>query len=538
MQAEDLADVLRGLEEEFEAGERLAEERAWCAPVPREREVRTEEVRAIKSQQRSAARERERAIQGIQGSQGGGAAAGVGADRGAALRGVMGGFGEDDMDVTAADGDPDSIALLIVCRQLDQVRQANEAGGDGDGKRGSTASPSTRPAASPSARAARREGRPRGVDGVRLPGAGERFVDGRSRMDWREKEVLVVDEVSMLGARTLYAANEQLCRLRGFRPVQERSILLPSAAVSWDEDRAFTAEQRRQHDKAHALWRRFTTVTMLDEQMRAAGDPELRRLLGRIRRASRTGVTVVTPLNRNRWNLNLEAALAFRARQRTAARVFLSEHKWKDGTPTEEEAVLMLGQGDDSATPVPAVFVFVPGMPVVVNQNTHQGLKVVNGAGNTAVAVIPDRAFPGHRVSAELTVHFGPPAGIVLASETTRDLHFVGMPSGTILLTPITVKITAQRKRPWQRNDVGRRGLPCAAAFACTDYKVQGGTIERVALELRGARTTTVEGRAVASPCDPYSLYVQLSRCPTLDGIMLVSEVRERDLIGTGCPGK
>ncbi|KAM4055528.1 PIF1 protein [Hirsutella rhossiliensis] len=318
------------------------------------------------------------------------------------------------------------------------------------------------------------------------------------------------------------------------------------------------AEQRRQHDKAHALWRRFTTVVMLDEQMRAAGDPELRRLLGRIRRGEQdrsdlellnsrchrpgtriaweTGVTVVTPLNRNRWNLNLEAALAFQVLQQTAARVFLSEHKWKGGEPTEEEAVLMLGQGDDSATPVPAVFVFVPGMPVVVNQNTHQGLKVVNGAGYTAVAVIPDRAFPGHRVSAELTVHFGPPAGLVLASETTKDFHFVGMPAGTILLTPISVKITAQRKRPWQRNDVSRRGLPCAAAFACTDYKVQGGTIERVALELRGARTATVEGRAVASPCDPYSLYVQLSRCPTLDGITLVSEVRERDFIGNRVP--
>ncbi|RYC79258.1 hypothetical protein BFJ63_vAg17865, partial [Fusarium oxysporum f. sp. narcissi] len=75
----------------------------------------------------------------------------------------------------------------------------------------------------------------------------------------------------MLGARTLYAVNEQLCRLRGsqqdfggipivlfcgdfhqFRPVQERSILLPSMVVSWDEDNPFKAEQRHQHDKAHA----------------------------------------------------------------------------------------------------------------------------------------------------------------------------------------------------------------------------------------------------------------------------------------------
>ncbi|KAM4058352.1 PIF1-like helicase [Hirsutella rhossiliensis] len=525
--------------------------------------------------------------------------------RGAALRGVMGGFGEDDIDVTAADGDADAgtaagmrvrlgpsssfvaagrelagqltlnekqaIALLIVCRQLDRIRQGDDAGGDGGGQlclfiggeggtgksrviealvellarrtyragywlrrrrgrrqRGSTASRCTRPAAYG------RPGRPGGgatrdIDGVRLAGQGERFVDGRSRMDWQEKEVLVIDEVSMLGARTLHAANEQLCRLRGsardfggipvvilcgdfhqFRPVQERSILLPSAAVAWDEDGAFAAEQRRQHDKAHALWRRFTTVVMLDEQMRAAGDPELRRLLGRIRRGEQdrsdlellnsrcyrpgrripweTGLTVVTPLNRNRWNLNLEAALAFREGRRTAARVFLSEHKWRDGVPTEEEAVLMLGQGDDSATPVPAVFLFVPGMPVVVNQNTHQGLKLVNGAGYTAVDVIPDRAFPatasrrsssctsaagGHRAG------LGDDQGLPLPSRSQRS----GSGHGSATTSA--------------------RGLPCAAAFACTDYKVQGGTLERVALELRGARMTTVEGRAVPSSCDP-----------------------------------
>jgi hypothetical protein len=36
-------------------------------------------------------------------------------------------------------------------------------------------------------------------------------------------------------------------------------------AVSWDEDNSFKAEQRHQHDKAYALWKKFTTVVMLDE---------------------------------------------------------------------------------------------------------------------------------------------------------------------------------------------------------------------------------------------------------------------------------
>ncbi|KJZ69888.1 hypothetical protein HIM_10721 [Hirsutella minnesotensis 3608] len=93
---------------------------------------------------------------------------------------------------------------------------------------------------------------------------------------------------------------------------------------------------------------------------------------------------------------------------------------------------------------------------------------------------------------------------------------------------PAETTVAAKRRR--------EKRVAMQAAFACTDYKVQGGTFERVALELRGTRTTIVNGRAVPSQCDPYSLYVQLSRCRTLDGIVLVSRVRERDLVGNRVP--
>ncbi|KAK0634085.1 hypothetical protein B0T14DRAFT_534062 [Immersiella caudata] len=139
-------------------------------------------------------------------------------------------------------------------------------------------------------------------------------------------------------------------------------------------------------------------------------------------------------------------------------------------------------------------------MPVVVNQNTHQGLKLGNGADYTALDVILDKAHPGHRVSADTIFHFGPPAGVLLASETTRDLHFVAMPAGAILPTPVSMKIGYQKKRPWQQNPVVRRGLPCVASFACTDYKVQQGrTLGQAALELRRTRTMVVNGEAYGS---------------------------------------
>ncbi|EJT69192.1 hypothetical protein GGTG_13301 [Gaeumannomyces tritici R3-111a-1] len=33
-------------------------------------------------------------------------------------------------------------------------------------------------------------------------------------MGWQEKYALIIDEVSMLGVRTLYVVNDQLCRIR------------------------------------------------------------------------------------------------------------------------------------------------------------------------------------------------------------------------------------------------------------------------------------------------------------------------------------
>jgi hypothetical protein len=50
-----------------------------------------------------------------------------------------------------------------------------------------------------------------------------------------------------------------------------------------------------------------------------------------------------------------------------------------------------LGYGDQSAVPVLAIFIFVPGMPVVVSQNIYQGLKLVKSASYIVLGVISTR---------------------------------------------------------------------------------------------------------------------------------------------------
>jgi hypothetical protein len=62
---------------------------------------------------------------------------------------------------------------------------------------------------------------------------------------------------------------------------------------------------------------------------------------------------------------------------------------------------------------------------------------------------------PGERL---VILHSGPPTGILLAVKTTREFHFVGMPPGTILLTPISTKIRRHRKRQWQQKKSAAEG--------------------------------------------------------------------------------
>ncbi|KAM4064307.1 ATP-dependent DNA helicase PIF1 [Hirsutella rhossiliensis] len=260
---------------------------------------------------------------------------------------------------------------------------------------------------------------------------------------------------------------------------------------------------------ACGLWHLFKTVVLLEDQVRARNDPQLRALLDRVRNGRQThedlsllnanivgrsqitfhdGLRAITPLNRTRWALNMEAVVGWARFNKRHIRIFVSTHTWRNGTLSPNLIARTIGQGDDSACKVPGVFFYAQGMPVVVNKNIYTGLKVVNGADFTAVDVIIDPNHPGYCLADDVTIHFGPPLGILLQSEETKTLAIPSLPVGT------------------------------------------GKTFVEVLLELRGNRVTNGE----PSKCDFTSLYVQLSRCTSLRGIKLLNPVRHHDFIGNG----
>ncbi|EXM16615.1 hypothetical protein FOTG_15125 [Fusarium oxysporum f. sp. vasinfectum 25433] len=263
-----------------------------------------------------------------------------------------------------------SIAFWLICRQLDQVRRDEHCtaqlclfigGNGGTGKSRVIAaiaelfarrqtfieSSSIQLAISPETRVPE-QAVPSSSEGLR--------IDGQAKMDWQEKYALIIDEVRMLGARMLYAVNVQLRRLREstedfgdipviifcgdfhqFRPVQEWSILLPSSSFPRGQGHGFGLEQQRQHDVAYVLWRKFTVVVP-KEKVLAAQDPRLRRLITRVEFLNSNGYH-----EERRIPWQSEATLAFQRQRHAPLHIFVSEHKWKDSKPTEEEAVMMLG---------------------------------------------------------------------------------------------------------------------------------------------------------------------------------------------------
>ena len=65
----------------------------------------------------------------------------------------------------------------------------------------------------------------------------------------------------------------------------------------------------------------------------------------------------------------------------------------------KEEVFMILSQDDNSAIPIPVIFMFVSGIPVIVNENTHQGLELVNDASYTAPDIILNKVQPGYHIS-------------------------------------------------------------------------------------------------------------------------------------------
>jgi hypothetical protein len=410
----------------------------------------------------------------------------------------------------------------------------------------------------------------------------------RSKQRWRRRKVLVIDEASMLGLNTLYTIDKALKKLRGFPeepfggipvviltgdflqfgPVNQPSLLadverLTAAQVEKRRGEK-NLQQRWERAQAKELWQRFTSVVLLDEQKRAQGDPYLLGFLERLRAGTQTpedaarlqarydpvakidlsgGRRAIIPLNKHRWDLTLHSALAYGEETGHKVSLYLSQHTWKDRTPTEDERRAAMMLGDEGKVPVPGMFPYVEGMPVIVNKNEYMGLKIANGAEFTAAGIVHPPGQREHIINDRLSIFLSPPSGIILRSKATEDLVFAGIPEGTLLLPTINTplldkhaKVLCPHLSAQQGFKIGvtRTGLPCTPGMALTDYKAQGRTLGKVLLGLYG-RKQARNGQGLER-CDAVSMYVQLSRVRHFEDIRLIAPLNAAHFLEARMP--
>ncbi|KAK4118192.1 hypothetical protein N657DRAFT_716165 [Parathielavia appendiculata] len=338
-----------------------------------------------------------------------------------------------------------------------------------------------------------------------------------------------------------------------FDPVLQTSLLLPMPRHRSGQ----RPESLERHLAAHKVFLQFTSVVILREQVRAAGCPKLRGFLRRLRNGEQTeldfqrlcdrlygpssrasfvdGLRAITPLNQDRWDLNMAAVVQWGRAHGKHISIFVAKHEAESGRRFNvEELRDVLRHGDDSQLPTPGLFFYAQGMPVVVTRNQFVGLKVVNGAPFRAVDIFPDLASATIALAGDVTLHLGPPVAVLLQSDDSTDLAIPGLPNGTILIKSTTFAVPGHMrgKTPRSRGKPGfrwvthRTGPLCTPACAMTDQKSQGKQFSSVLVNLKGAHAGDTATRPRFM-----SLYVQLSRAGRWEGLHLFRKPERGDFI-------
>jgi len=112
----------------------------------------------------------------------------------------------------------------------------------------------------------------------------------------------------------------------------------------------------------------------------------------------------------------------------------------------------------------------------VLNNNIYTGLKVVNGAEFTAADIIPDPRYPGYYLADDVTIHFGPPLGILLHSTETKTLTIPILPPQTVLIRPTSYTVgemlstwTTRRSSICPYRLQGKAKPSCSCSWNCAE---------------------------------------------------------------------
>lgn len=374
---------------------------------------------------------------------------------------------------------------------------------------------------------------------------------------WSGVDYLIVDEISMVGARFLGQVSRRLASARPsgntseapfggvnfialgdfgqLRPVKQKSLYSRDLIWGLDLNGAQTEEGQ---EALHGLnlWRQIRKVVKLTRNYRQAADPVYAGIVSRVRVGQATVKTdrsktsdyerllnrqlslltaqalrtpgglsnlsrfrdcpIIVVNKRERDAINLRVAQT-RARQAGhILRYYIAQDRI-GGELTSGRFALDLLRVNSSATKDHlGVLPLFEGMKVMITENLDMSHKSVNGAEGT-VAHIKHRVVDKQRVAVCVYVHV-----------PGSDIRLEGLPQDVVPVFPSRKSYTYAAPDK-STHTISREQVPLLPAYAYTDYKGQGRSLDTVLVDIASSKT-----------CQ--SLYVMLSRVKTLDGLAIL----------------
>jgi len=368
----------------------------------------------------------------------------------------------------------------------------------------------------------------------------------RRKQNIEGKQFLICDEVSMCTKQVKYRGSEIVSRVRAAEGVGTASECFGGMdVIDFGDFHQFPPVgnasaalycDRPETDDAHALKGRsnfleYDRVVILREQMRITDDVWT-GILSRLRVGECTendikevqklvltnpdceipdfstapwcDATLITPRNATKdlWN---SAALERHCRMSGNRKyIIAAEDTMKEtGDPPDMKTkVAIAGLKDDVTKNLKMRVELAVGMKAMVVLNISTEADLANGTRGTVQGFVLDpreeRVIPDQEGHIHLRY---PPPVIYFKPDIQTNAVFEGVPEGIIPISPSTMRFSVDTEGGKVKME--RRQLAIVPAYAFTDYKSQGQTMEYVIVDISKPPTGLLS---------PFSVYVALSR--------------------------
>jgi hypothetical protein len=270
---------------------------------------------------------------------------------------------------------------------------------------------------------------------------------------------------------------------------------------------------------------------LLTTNYRQRHDPEYQGILGRILKGDITAADVQllksriisrnlippkdTPMvvNRNALRIMLNdhyvAGVSKRANTKVTDIIAIDSCKHESlniNHPDVKEKLLQIP--DHKTQSLPGILRIFVGMRCMITSNIHTSSGLSNGSFATVEYVPDERSSNGF------------PRYILLRLSTPPKHSYPGLPKGVVPIFPISGSfMVAVENKKKASISIRRKQFPIIPAYALTDYKSQGDTMNSVLLDIRKPPTGTW---AVF-----FAIYVLLSRVSKLSGLYFMHDFDE-----------